>query len=244
MRRTCHLALIVFIALVANLRAEELRVRTDMAPVFSEPTEDSKIVGRLPKDSDVHVVSESGDFFRLRSHSGRSLWLQKKNAGPKPDPDPYALQSDVLAVLPDSAPRFKRIHLDVGGAGGTALDQSFFEGSIGLEYFMMERLSWRNSVFYRFAGILDDSYGLDSSIRGNGGLALGSLGLRGIIGLGYRFSNQLGGSAPFAEAGGFAALGGFDVGMMAKYLIHSAADPNRANVFIYSLILSGATGFF
>lgn len=223
--------------------ADEMRILKDKTPVHSEPSTQSKVLGHLPKDKRVHTVSDQNGFSRIRSRSGQTLWVQSSEIEAIHSQESSDIQNDVQSELPLREPVFKRLRLDAGGAGGSVLGQNFFEGFVGLEYFMMERLSWRNAFFYRFARAGTDSFGLDSSVRGNGNLPLGALRLRGIIGAGYRFATP-DGSAPFAEAGAYATLRGFDVGVMVKYLAHSLANSATPNVFIYSIVLSGSAGFF
>jgi hypothetical protein len=240
--RTFVNALLPFLLATAALASEQQALR-DKVPVFSEAHPRSPIAGYLKLGQRVQTASEAGLFVRLETRSGKKLWVRAEDLGPVTDKGEYDLSSDLQVRPKHSDPPFKRLRLDMGGAGGSFQGQSFFEASVGLEYFMMERLSWRNSFFYRFAGVLRDSFGLDSSVRGNGNLPLGSLRLRGLIGAGYRFASPAG-SAPFMEVGASAALGGFDVGLVTKFIALSLTDSSQPNVFLYSIVLSGSTAFF
>lgn len=214
---------------------------TQPTPVYASPSSQSAALGNLPKHKQVHSVDEEGAFIKIRSRSGRTLWVQKSHLGPVPESDLYDVEADAQSELPVSEAAFRRLRLDFGAAGGTFSNQSFIEVATGLEYFMMERLSWRNALFYRFNRILSDIYGFDTSARGNGNLPLGALKLRGIIGAGFRFATA-GQQAPFAEIGGFAVLKGFELGLMLKYLV--PVNSSNPNVAIYSVVFSGSAGFF
>ncbi len=226
---------------ISPAHAAEFRVAVDQAPVFSQPSADGSPVGALPLGKRLHSLSEEASFLKVRSRSGRSLWIQKTFLHPVPPSHEYDVSQDAQSELPFFESSFKRLRLDLGGAGGSLSGQSFIEVSGGLEYFMMERLSWRNAVFYRLNRLLNDVYGLDSSARGNGNLALGPLKLRGILGAGFRFATG-GQESPFLEVGGFARLSEFELGFMLKYLV--PLNNSNPQVAIYSVVFSGATGFF
>ncbi len=223
--------------------ASERRVTTENTAVYTKPNADSSIVGHLAKGQRAWVMEESGEFAKLRSRTRRELWALRSHLEEIKPSEPYNLGVDVDAPFLAGDSDFKRIRFDLGGATGRALNESFLELAVGVEYFMMERLSWRNSIFYRRYQVASDFMGLDTSVRGNGNLPLGALRLRGILGVGYRFATAIEG-APFVELGGFAELKGFDIGLMVKYLNRSIFDPDRENVFVYSVVLSGGAGFF
>jgi len=209
--------------------------------VFTEPSTNSTNLGQLHKGKHLHSSREEGQFFRVRSRSGRDLWVEKAKVSLVTDADAYDVNTDVQSEVSVFEPVFRRLRLDFGAAGGSVAGAGFAEMAVGLEYFMMERLSWRNAVFYRLNKGSADIMGFDSSVRGNGNLPLGGLRLRGIIGAGFRFATR-GQEAPFVELGGLSRFRDFEIGFMLKYLVPvSRANPNVA---IYSLVFSGATGFF
>lgn len=233
--------LLAFFCGAAHANPQELRVEKDQATVYSEPSGKAPVLGHLPKGKRAHLADEEGDFFRVRSRSGKDLWVHKSDLTVVTDAAPYDVTTDVQSEMPGREPNFKRIRLDMGASGGRFQNESIVEGAFGVEYFMMERLSLRNALFLRRAQVSRDYMGLDISVRGNGNLPLGALGLRGIIGAGYRFTTT-GEGAPFGEVGGFAALRGFDIGVMMKYVVNSVS--NREDGVIYSIVFSGAAGFF
>jgi hypothetical protein len=226
---------------VFSAHASEFRVTVDQTPVFTKPSADSGSLGALPLGKRVHSLSEEGAFLKIRSRAGRSLWVPKASLLPVTPSDVYEVSLDAQSELPVFESSFKRLRLDLGASGGSFSGQTFIEVAGGLEYFMMERLSWRNALFYRLNRLLSDIYGFDSSARGNGNLSLGALKLRGIIGAGFRFATS-GQEAPFLEVGGFARLSAFELGFMLKYLV--PINNSTPNVAIYSAVFSGATGFF
>lgn len=225
----------------ALAHATELQIQNDETPVYSEPSKKSAPLGYLPKGKRVHSSDEEDAFIRIRSRTDRQLWIEKTHAAALPPSDGYDVVADAQSEVAIVFPTFKRLRLDMGAAGGSVSGQGFVEGALGLEYFMMERLSWRNAVFYRVNRVNSDIYGIDSSARGNGNLSLGTLKLRGIIGAGFRFATR-GQEAPFAEVGGFARLTEFELGFMLKYLL--PLNSTNPSVAIYSLVFSGSTGFF
>jgi hypothetical protein len=223
--------------------AQEVRSIVDSAAVHSTPSEAAPVVGHLPKGQRAFVTEEAAGFSKLRSRSRRDLWTKKSNLRLLDDGAVYDLARDVEPLYLVAEPDFKRVRLDFGGSGGTEQSIGFLEVALGVEYFMMERLSLRNAVFYRRSESQSDFFGLDTSVRGNGRLPLGALRLRGIIGAGYRFAGNDNG-APLVEVGGFAAIRGFDVGVMLKYLHYRFSDSSRSGVVIYSVVFSGTAGFF
>lgn len=225
------------------LWAQERRITLKKTPVYAKPSAQSELAGHLPEGTRTWLADEDDEFSKLRTRSGKDLWVRNSDLGRLPTSEKYSLVEDIEPEFFTSMPAFKRIRLDLGGSAGRAQNESFLEAAIGVEYFMMERLSWRNAIFFRHYQTQDDFFGLDTSVRGNGNLPLGPLKLRGIIGAGYRFAKASEG-APLVEIGGFAALKGFDIGVMVKYLHRSISDASRENILIYSVVLSGNSGFF
>ncbi len=234
---------IVGVILTLTSEAQERRVTLNKSPVYTHPSANAELAGHLPEGTRIWLADEDDTFSKIRTRSGKDLWIRNAELGPISRGDKYDLREDVEPEFFTSMPAFKRIRLDLGGSAGRSQSESFLEAAIGVEYFMMERLSWRNAIFFRHYQVQDDFFGLDTSIRGNGNLPLGPLKLRGIIGAGYRFAKASEG-APLVEAGGFAALKGFDIGVMVKYLHRSISDASRENILIYSVVLSGNSGFF
>lgn len=143
-----------------------------------------------------------------------------------------------------SPPPARRLSMDLSGTGGSSQGQSFLEASLGLNYALLEQLTWRNALFFRLSGVPANLLGLDSSIRAHQDLELGALGVRGIAGLGYRVATAATAMAPFVEAGVVFSVGNFDFGLIGKYLflsLHNASEPNQ---FLYSIVLSGSAVVF
>jgi hypothetical protein len=231
----------LLLLLCSSIYAAEYRVEADNTPVYAEPSTTSANLGLLHKGKRLHSSREQGEFLRVKSRSGRDLWIQKSRVTAVSTSDAYDVSTDVQSEVPVFEPTFKRLRLDIGASGGSMAGEGFAEIALGLEYFMMERLSWRNAVFYRLNRTQPDIMGLDSSVRGNGNLPLGALRLRGIIGAGFRFATR-GQEAPFVELGGLSRFRDFELGFMLKYLVPVSSP--HPNVAIYSLVFSGAAGFF
>lgn len=137
---------------------------------------------------------------------------------------------------------------DLSASFGTYNEKSYNEVTLGLNWFVVDWLNWRNSLFSRFGSGLDTVTGLDSSARFQGSLETdgGGLGIHAFVGPGVRLASQ-NYNAVFGEAGLIFKLGGLRIGGGIKSLYYladrkdSATDltlpKNDNQVFI---ILSGS----
>ncbi len=139
---------------------------------------------------------------------------------------------------------FKRFSIDLGGSSNFNQDSSVFEANVGVNYYVMRWLVWRNAPFYRSQTGMNAAFGLDSSLQGvfRERLAEGiEPNLR--LGGGYRVINIGGSSAPFLEGGAGLNVQGITVGASAKRIFHSVVTTGMANETLYSLTFSGGTSF-
>ncbi len=132
------------------------------------------------------------------------------------------------------------ITYDVGGSSGNVNGHGYMEAQIGINYFVLPWLKWRNAPFYRFRSDLPASYGLDSSLMGTHTFLLADqTNLNLGVGGGYRFINT-NKSAPFAEGQlGFSA-GGLRIQGSVKQVFNSAVTPGAKNDTIYTLTFGGS----
>lgn len=162
------------------------------------------------------------------------------------------LVAGLLCLMLNSAPAFGRsaensdeFHLtyDLSGSFGSTGGRGYQEISVGVNAFFYEWLAWRNSAFARFIEGTDNVYGLDTSARFILNLGDHKLGLTAFAGPGFRFAKSAGSSiadsAPFAEAGVVAKLGGIAIGGGVKSVYNGIVRSGAAQDTQYFLILAG-----
>ncbi|PWU20504.1 MAG: hypothetical protein C5B49_04180 [Bdellovibrio sp.] len=135
---------------------------------------------------------------------------------------------------------------DLGAATGSYGGSSYTEANLGLNWFLLDYLNWRNALFGRFVSGADNVFGLDSSLRLQTFLSTesGGLGVGFFAGPGYRFARS-DYSAAFLEGGVQFKLGGLRIGGGVKQFYYSNPGldvlgnrlPNTDTV--YFIILSG-----
>jgi hypothetical protein len=137
---------------------------------------------------------------------------------------------------------------DLGVSGGTYDNEDYTEVNLGLSWYAMEHLAWRNSVFGRFT--TTNIFGLDSSLRFvfNAPRDEDGFGLGAFAGPGYRFSDKEN-SGVFGEAGVLLKLAGFATGVGAKSIYYNSPGTNsdglerpRSDTIVF-LILGFGGGF-
>ncbi len=141
-------------------------------------------------------------------------------------------------------PPFKRLTIDIGGSSTFSSTASAYEFNLGVNYFILRWLVWRNAPFYRIQSGLDSRYGLDSSLQGRQSFELVPGFTPSVLaGGGYRFANS-GSSAPFLEAGLGLHMGGLNVGASAKRIFNSVRTAGAPNETIYSIVFAGGASLF
>jgi hypothetical protein len=152
----------------------------------------------------------------------------------------------VSAALLVAAPSFaaggsggssSQLSYDIGLVSGRVGNQNYTEAHFGLNYWLMDWLNWRNSVFGRFAN--ETAFGLDTTARYQQNIPLTSAtSLTMFAGGGYRFVSA-GRSAPLIEAGIMANLGAVSIGVTARSILNSVSNSGSTNDTQYMLVLSG-----
>ncbi|PIT98762.1 MAG: hypothetical protein COT74_13795 [Bdellovibrionales bacterium CG10_big_fil_rev_8_21_14_0_10_45_34] len=130
-----------------------------------------------------------------------------------------------------------RLTYDLGGAAGQSGGKSYTEINLGLNFWALSWLNWRNSVFYRFTET--SVYGLDTSLRPTLALGSSALGLTLFGGPGYRFANE-NRSTLFGEAGMFISLANLTLGAGARRFLYSATNSSLSDETQFFLILGGS----
>jgi hypothetical protein len=228
--------------------AGQLEIVHDGTLVYDSVSEDKQVIGELPKGKMIQfsTYDQNTKMYALKSKSGRTLWISKKDVKIMD-----SLSEDVVEGKEPkkAAQESKRKHFsyDLGGSTGTHNGRKFFEANLGLDWHILTWFVWRNSLFYKkFEGnIVSDSYGLDSTLRGEKAFNLDKeVDLNFFAGAGYRFIST-GQNAPVAEAGGGVRLGKVTVSGQVKKVYHSLVKHGTQDETIYGLTFSGATsGWF
>ena len=135
-------------------------------------------------------------------------------------------------------PEFHTLTYDLGISFGTYNKKSYTEVDLGLNYFFLQWLAWRNAVFYRGIENGDNFSGLDSSARAIYDSPSSNLGFTTFGGVGYRFANH-DANAPFLEAGLSLKLAGIRIGGGVKSVLYSMKNSNSDNDNSFFLILGG-----
>lgn len=238
-----NLTFFVFLMLwIPSVQAANKILQTNKTDVivYAQPQTQAKAVGKLPKGKVVEVVSESkGGFFRVRSKTGKELWIQEQDVSPlesvseeildPPTPGSPAAQ----AASEGSYPKFT---FDLGGASGSRQGSNYTEIQLGTNLYFKKWIAWRNALFGQLATGFETTYGLDSSIRlfahliQNDSIALTLFG-----GPGYRVLNKGSGDG-FVEAGFSSRIFFVSLGAGARSFV---TERNGSRETQYFLIFSG-----
>ena len=139
---------------------------------------------------------------------------------------------------------------DLGASTGTYNNLSYTEITVGLNWYLLDYLVWRNAIFSRFGSQISTIAGLDSSIRFvfDAETDNSKLGIGFFAGPGYRFSDT-NDSGVFGEAGVVLKAVGLAIGVGVKSLIYNnpgtnpdgSNRPKQDNVIF--IILAGGGAF-
>lgn len=233
--------LIAVLVFTLTVEAESYRIKSQ-APTVSSPSA-TKALATLPAGRRVEVVEMRGEWARLKTKSGRPLWVNTKFIELNPQrsvQEDVVEQNEISEVPYDSA---KRWSFDLGASSGSYQSSNYSEFNIGLNYFIKEWLAFRNAAFARFDSNKENIYGLDTSFRAIGRFLLSSsFGVTVFAGPGYRFVNR-GTNVPFSEGGLLFKIGGFSLGAGAKMLMYPLVQSGAANDSQFFLIFAGGGSF-
>lgn len=209
----------------------ETATLTKQSNILDKPN--GKTIGSFPASKKVTVSTEAQMGFRkIKTKSGKGLWISEKDLSFETD-----LEGDI--DTDQEAHPASRFSYDLGLSMGSYGGSSYTEANLGVNYFVLNWLNFRNSLFYRFGSQSNSFYGLDSSLRGifssNKGMPFG---MTVFAGPGYRIANK-GSNAPFVEAGVILKVMGLNLGGGLKSVFYSVAQSGAANDTQYFVILSG-----
>lgn len=233
-KHLCFVAVFV-ISVVAS--AYNVVVDAPTAAIYDRP--DGNAISRVTSGQKLRATTtKQSGYIKLQTKSGRQMWIRESDVVR----DPEEVQDDLVTVDEEDAEAaeasYNKLTWDLGVSSGASGGRSYTEGSLGLNYFFMDWLAWRNAVFARFT-TPENVYGLDSSLRAFANLGLtekSSLTLFG--GPGYRFMTK-GTNTPFLEGGVVAKLGGFNIGGGLKHFMLKSVDAKLEDETQYFIILSG-----
>ena len=234
-----------------NLFASEARYRVShsQARVYSAPSEKSVTKMKLKNGKKIISTGKTkGDWIELKTKSGKSLWMKQSDLE-RID----SVTEDDLAEVSEERSQSQTAHskkddyakfqYDLGGSVGGSGGESYYEMHLGLDYFILRWLVWRNAPFYRLPSNSVALYGLDSSLQGRHQFNLSQdIAPHFNLGAGYRLATQ-GSSVPFVEAGLGCAVKKINIGASVKYLLYSAVGDGRVNEKIYTINFSGSGAF-
>jgi len=154
-----------------------------------------------------------------------------------------ALISCFTAGAEETTTSRKYFTFDLGLSTGSYGGKNYFEYNLGVNFFPITWISWRNAFFYRSQQDSYSYYGLDSSLRGHAYLAFTEAsGLVLHAGAGSRFPNE-GDITPFLEAGGGISATNLFIGAGVKHLLHSLVRKGAENETILMISLAARGAF-
>lgn len=227
-------------------------VTAPTASVYSEPTDDARAAGRVQKGRLLRSNGERrGSFIGLSTKSGQKLWIREADARPSQPVSDRSVEDDLerAPLRPiergsrSSGPHIPpRATFDLGASTGSVSARgtsfSYTEINLGLNLFFYDWLDWRNAVYGRLVSGYDNSYGLDTSLRGIASFGNSQLGATAFAGPGWRFPSDEGGT-PFIEGGLVFRLPGIALGGGARSFLRSWVNSGQPNEVQYFIILSG-----
>ncbi len=229
-----------------HVSAENFITKHNDTLVHSSPSPQGKVIGKIPKGKKLVTGQQQGDFVQVTSKSGRAMWVKASDleapvdlGGTGEDLSGDVAKDDKEDDTRRSAPQFS---WDLGAAAGSYDNRTYSEVQLGVNWYFLNWLAWRNAGFMRFVNP-ENIYGLDTSMRASvSPNILHAVGFTLFGGPGYRFQSK-GDAVPFLEGGLELHMFGLNIGGGAKSLMYSLNDSKKSNDVQYFLILSGSGSF-
>jgi len=212
--------------------ADPLKVIVDKAPVFAAPNAGTKAIFYIGRGKALESNGKSQrGFYQLKTKSGRKVFIQAADV----EAAGGSVESDLVSeeAVPNRQ-SFRRFRFDGGGSVGSSNRGSFYEINLGVSYYLLEWLVWRNAPFFRFQSSTPNSFGLDSSLRGQYSLPVApEFSPSFMMGAGFRFINT-GSHAPFAEFGLGLRVSGAQFQLGVKYIAGKLISDRVENEVIFN----------
>lgn len=221
---------VCFCTLTAN--ADKLTVKVEKASVFAAPNAGAKVLSVVGKRRTLESAGEpEKGFYPVKTKSGRKVFVKASDV----EVEQSSIDDDLVSSESEEKPKsFRRFRFDGGGSIGSSNRGSFQEVNLGVSYYVLEWLIWRNAPFFRFQSGASNSYGLDSSIRGQYAIpAAPDFSPAIALGAGFRFINT-GRHAPFAEVGLGARVSEVSIQLGVKYIVGKWVDESSENEMIFN----------
>ncbi len=224
--------LVAFWLCTQAAQADSLTVSVDKAAVLAAPTESAKIVSYLSRGKSIESAGKpQKGFYQLKTKSGRRLFIKTSDV----EVVDGSIDADLVSEeTSGKSNNFRRFRFDGGGSVGSSNRGSFYEINLGVSYFVTEWLIWRNAPFFRFQSGATNSFGLDSSVRGQYSPPVAAeFSPTLMVGAGFRFINT-GSHAPFAEAGLGLRVSDIQIQLGVKYIAGKLLDANVEDEVIFN----------
>lgn len=213
----------------------------EKASIYAAPATSAKVLSVVGKRRNLESAGEpEKGFYPLKTKSGRKVFVKASDV----QVEESSIDEDLVSSESESPPpSFRRFRFDGGGSVGSSSRGSFYEVNLGVSYYALEWLIWRNAPFFRFQSGSSNSYGLDSSIRGQYAVAVApDFSPSFLVGAGFRFINT-GRHAPFAEVGLGARVSEVNIHLGVKYIVGKWVNETSENEMIFNGGFTASSSF-
>jgi hypothetical protein len=221
----------------ATAKAYTIVVEAPTAAIYDRP--DGNAIARVTAGKKFRATrTKQSGYIKLSTKSGRQMWMRESDVVTDPDEVENDLVTGDAEEEEPAEKQYAKLTWDLGASMGSSGGVNYTEANVGLNYFFLDWIAWRNAVFARFT-TPENVYGLDTSLRAFANLGLTEKSSMTFFGgPGFRFITK-GTNVPFLEGGVIAKLGSFNIGGGAKYFMLKSVDSSQTDETQYFLILSG-----
>lgn len=224
--------LVTFLLGIQAAQADSLTVSVDRAAILAAPDENAKIISYLSRGKSLESAGKpQRGFYQLKTKSGRRVFIKASDV----EAGEASIETDLVSEESRGTSKdFRRFRLDGGGSVGSSNRGSFYEINLGVSYYVTEWLIWRNAPFFRFQSGAANSFGLDSSVRGQYSPPVAAeFSPTLMVGAGFRFINT-GSHAPFAEIGLGLRVSEIQIQLGVKYIASKLLHPGVEDEVIFN----------